>query len=430
MLPFYPKLSKSALIIGQTDYLLRPVANLLDRAGFDICVVYRGSSLPIFSPVHMLHIAKDDETLLRDIESALDHHFDLIVLTDDLTIFAILHSHLSDQIKNRILPVTSKSYWGHLCSKNELSSYLKKSNVLQPHFLVSQSEQELEKDALALDFPLLLKIDFSGGGTGVFECANLEQVRTAKLPTDSFPLLLQKKILGPVIDLSGFFYQGQVIHFSYAKFLHFQKPTFQPSIVRLYSTRQSIDSQIEEELNDLGRALGLHGFVNISCILSEEDDRRYYFEADVRPNTWVNFPYYLNDDPAKAINYFFKTKEVLSAKEPLHKGGINDLQIPYIFRLSFLEIASNKYLVWKYTQEYSLGEIGLYFIGLVHLKILRWRLSGLRMLQALKRHLYHRPIYLMEATLIRCVIPMLPNEIATKLAATYKRLRAMGRSKK
>lgn len=427
MLPFYPKLSKAALIIGQTDYLLRPVAKLLDRAGFEVSVIYRGDSLKLFSKVNLLCISKSHEALMKDIQNILHQNFDLVILTDDLMIAAILHSNLPEEIKARILPVTSSAYWSHLCSKNALSTYLEKSKVLQPQFSISQSRQDLEKDALVLGFPLLLKIDFSGGGAGVFECANLEQVRATVLPPNCFPLLLQKKICGAVIDHSGFFYQGQLIHYSYAQFVSCNSFTFTPSVVRLYSARHTVDLSIVDELNKLGRTLGLHGFANISCIRSDEDGKYYYFEADVRPNVWVNFPYYLNDDPAKAINHFFMTNEIWLGEARTHKGSIHQLQIPYVFRLSFLEISSNKYRVWKYMQEYSLGEISFYFAGLAHSQIMRWRLSALRMLQVLKQRLYHRPIYLMEANIIKHVIPVLPNKIATKLAAIYKRLRAMGR---
>ena len=425
MLPSFPKFSQSALIIGQTDYLIRPVAYLLDRTGFDVSVLYRGDSLHIYSSIQALCISKSDEMLMTDIQSMLDQKFDLIVLADDLITDKILKSYLPDAMKSALFPVNSKQYWAYLCSKNALSEYLQHSNVLQPPFAISKTPSDLERDALALGFPLLLKIDFSGGGTGVFECANCEEVRAVKLPPNSFPLLLQQKIPGPVIDLSGFFYQGNIIHFSYAQFLYFDRPSFSPSVVRQYLTRHSIDPSIVDELNELGRALGLNGFVNINCILSIQDGKRYYFEADVRPNVWVNFPYYLNDDPAKALNAFFQSGKLMSLANFPSDGKLTQLQMPYMFRLPFLAIILNKYGVWRYSKEYPLEEIGRYLMDLIKIQILQWNRGVSRIYQVLKQSLYHRPIYLTEMALMKYVKPKLPKRLSTRLTSLYKKLRTM-----
>jgi hypothetical protein len=428
MLPSYSRLSQSALIIGQTSHLLKPVANLLDRTGFDVSVIYRGNSLRLFSAVKELRVSNSEASFLEDIKGILNQHFDLIVLTDDLTISNIVHSHLPEQIKAKILPVISKSYWAHLGSKNALSSYLQNSRVLQPQFVIAQSQQDLERAALALGFPLLLKIDFSGGGTGVFECANVEQVYAAPLPTDCFPLLLQKKIVGAVIDLSGFFYQGHMIHYSYSEFMHHAN-AFSPSVIRRFVIRQATDPLIVDELNMLGRALGLNGFVNISCIFSNEDGKRYYFEADVRPNAWVNFPFYLNDDPAKVLNTLFQAGAVLSIPNYPTNLLHDSIQIPYVFRLSVWEILINKYGVWRFCKEYSLVEIWQYCISLAQSHAIRGKENATQKYQAYKHRFYHRPLYLVEMGLITYVLPRLPKQLAVKLTLCYKKLRSVGRAK-
>jgi hypothetical protein len=297
--------------------------------------------------------------------------------------------------------------------------------VSQPSFTISKSKSDLENDALALGFPVLLKIDFSGGGSGVFECGNLEEVREAKLPQDCFPLLLQKKISGPVIDLSGFFYQGKLIHFSYSEFVNIKSTSFSPSVVRKYSTRQSIDLKITDELNELGAVLGLDGFTNISCILSSEDGKRYYFEVDVRPNVWVNFPYYLGDDPAKVLNAFFQSGRLMLLTNFLSDQKVTQLQMPYMFRLPLLAIVLNKYDVWRYSKEYSLEEIGRYLMSLIKVKILQWKVGTSRRYLALKQRFYHRPIYLTEMALAAYVIPRLPKRVAAQLTACYKKIRGI-----
>ena len=426
MLPRYPRLHQQALVIGKTHYLVLPIAYLLARAGFDVHILFNGSHLHFKKIQAKVNCVLDDHIFTSMIEECQKQNFDIIILADDLTIAHILRSDLSSLTKQKVLPVVSANYWGHLCSKNGLAQYLHNSQILQPSFMIANSVTELEYKAQSLGFPLLLKINFSGGGTGVYECINLEQVLKAPLPPNSFPLLLQKKISGPVIDLSGFFYQGRLVHFSYAKFLSVKGRVFSPSVLRQYRNRDLIDPQIQVELSELGRVLGLNGFVNISCIHSLNDDLRYYFEADVRPNAWVNFPYYLGDDPAREIHEFFQYgKTVLDLK--INRNLVECLEIPYISRMPFLAIMRNQYGVWKYCKEYTAIEIIQYCIGLgkdtLFIKIDQCKNSC----KNLVKWIYHRPIYFAESIFMHRLKPHLPKEWVARAGALYKSFRRVDR---
>jgi hypothetical protein len=65
-------------------------------------------------------------------------------------------------------------------------------------------------------------------------------------------------------------------------------------------------------LSKIGLALGANGFVSIGCIKRDSDKQYYFFEADMRPNVWIEYPKYFDDDPALLIKKYFQTGKFLS----------------------------------------------------------------------------------------------------------------------
>ena len=69
-------------------------------------------------------------------------------------------------------------------------------------------------------------------------------------------------------------------------------------------------------------------------------------------------------------------------------GTVTQLQMPYMFRLSFLAIVLNKYDVWRYSKEYPLEEIGRCLMGVIKIQILQWNRGVSRSYQMLKQQLH------------------------------------------
>jgi hypothetical protein len=78
------------------------------------------------------------------------------------------------------------------------------------------------------------------------------------------------------------------------------------------------------------------------------DGHRYYFEADMRPNTWVNAPRFFGDDPAARISRYFSSGEAMAGPGHVHPEFPDTILIPYFSRLRLWEFAVNRYRSWSF----------------------------------------------------------------------------------
>lgn len=154
-----------------------------------------------------------------------------------------------------------------------------------------------------------------------------------------------------MLDLSGFYQGGQLIHFSYSYPERFFGYKFSPQPIRNYLQLASVEKIVFDELGRLGRALGANGFVNISCIRSDQDQKLYFIEADMRPNAWINFPRYFGDDLAIRIANYFTSGKVLEYPCKIDKRFPERTILPLFLRLNLWDIISNRYGVWRYIPE-------------------------------------------------------------------------------
>ncbi|HSR55756.1 MAG TPA: hypothetical protein VLN73_05920, partial [Alphaproteobacteria bacterium] len=134
---------------------------------------------------------------------------------------------------------------------------------------------------------------------------------------------------------------------------------FTPSSVRTYSQLALVEADVFDELQAVGNALGAHGFVNISCIRSEADGRRYYFEADMRPNAWVSSPRHRGDDPAQRIAAYFSEGRTLTHPPSIDPDLPEELAVPCFARVPLWHLAVNRSGIWKTMPEEGLLPIFL-----------------------------------------------------------------------
>lgn len=285
-------------------------------------------------------------------EALSKFNYDLIVIGDDETLLDIANSSLSLDLKQQVLPISSLDGLRHLYSKIGLSKILKKFGIKTPNYQIANSEAEVIALSDGAHYPLLLKIDSSGGGGGVFLC-NSKKDLFSHLKSYVYPLLLQDFIDGDLLDLSAFYQNGQLIYFTYSKFERTTGGKFGPSSVRSYKQLATVPKEIFEELQGLGTALNAHGFVNISAIHSKEDNKNYYFEADMRPNVWVDYGKHIGNDAAIALKNYFYEGTPLKYPQTLNPDFPNSILIPYILRLSFFELIMNKHNCSDFIFDYS-----------------------------------------------------------------------------
>lgn len=346
-----------ALLIGRYIDLMRPMPKLLGRAGFEVDVITTAQGYNTLKPVRQVWVATDAAQLLTLAAARSCEPYDLIVIGDDEVLLQIVGSHLSDDIKLRLLPVCSVENFRHIGSKVRLSQLLQAASIPTPAFTVVNNVDALKSTLLQTLYPVMLKNDVSAGGAGVFPYAtgdNLQEVLSKPLV---YPLLVQQRIEGDLLDLSGFYQHGALIHFSYSSMTQFVGTGLGPSSVRHYAQLATVPAEVFELLRKLGQVLGAHGFVNTTCLRDRESGQHFLIEADMRANTWVDYARYLGDDPAIAIRQYFDSGRTLTNPQPFRVDYPKQLVVPYVYRLTAKEILTNRYRVWDFCRDVGKREL-------------------------------------------------------------------------
>jgi hypothetical protein len=369
-----------ALLIGGDTWTL---PSLLSRAGFIVDVITYSPIKDCCKFVRNCVGLSPGSSLITAIRDSMKKNYDWFVITEDGVLTAVLESDFSLEEKLKLLPVQSSENFAHLYSKIGLAKTFSKAGIKSPPFYVVHNLREALAGAEKLGYPVLLKKDSSGGGRGIFECNHPSDMNSIAFDQ---PLLLQKKLQGIELDLSALYLNGELIHFSYAKIEKVFENKFGPSCVRLYRPLCQVEEQIFHELTQIGKALGANGFANVSCI--ESDGSRFYFEADMRSNAWVNTPCFFNDDPAIRIKKWFSLGETLHYPIAALPNQPSSIRIPYFLRLKPIEILFNRYQVWKFIP----GDDKKLMIRLLFRHFFRCREGVVRAVKWLIPQKYHQQV--------------------------------------
>lgn len=280
----------TALIVDIQSCATWSLPALLARAGIETDLITTADLMQNSQYLKNCWVVPKEALIKKAVAQVQKKSYDWVILTDDEMIGMVLQADIPTEIKLRLLPVISEENFSHLYSKIGLSILLKKQNIQTPPFFIATTLSEAQSAAETLGYPVMIKSDACCGGSDIFEYTAYHQIRP-----DIFtkPMLVQKKILGATLDLSAIFLHGQLIHFSYALFERVCENQYGPSCLRTYFPLSLVNQAIFQELEILGKALGAHGFVNISCIDASDGTGRYFFEADMRPNVWSEFPRFL-----------------------------------------------------------------------------------------------------------------------------------------
>ncbi|PTR17669.1 ATP-grasp domain-containing protein [Nitrosospira sp. Nsp2] len=355
---------EALLIGGYWPELMAVTLGLLIRAGFTVDVICNNTAFRRSSAIRDYVLVKKRDLLARTAAEKIRKDYSLVVIGDDATLGVILNSDLTHEQKLRLLPILSDKNFGHIFSKIGLSLALEENGISTPEYRIARNEGELAAGAETLGYPILVKLDSSAGGVGIFECLDKADVEDLRKTLKLYPVLVQRKVKGVEVSLEAFYRHGELVHFAYS-IPEKSKYRFGPTSVRSYQQIASLEPQVSDELRRVGKALGSHGFTSVGCIHAEHDKKRYYFEADMRPNLWIDQPRYLGEDWAKIIQRHFA-----EGAAGRHAGSFdisypNRVLIPHYLRLTWAELIFNRYGVWKY-----LPENFLYV--LIHYRILTW----------------------------------------------------------
>lgn len=204
-----------------------------------------------------------------------------IIYGDDSTLYEIAHSSLSAERKIEILPIGSIEALSVVGSKAGFTQVSNKYKWKVPHSLVCTSPEDLKRTSTTFGFPFYLKADQGGGGTQVRKI--IDSAALADIPEHWFPVVIQEAIEGTECGLGAFFWYGELRFIDFADQLEATEK-LGPTYRRRVFIPESFDAL--DSLQDMGRVLGIHGFVNASTMYDPQRKSYFIFEMDMRPNAW------------------------------------------------------------------------------------------------------------------------------------------------
>lgn len=329
---------------------------MLTSAGFDVDVLCLKNAVFLSKWINNIYRISSRDDLVIKAAQVYSDQYDLVVIGDDEALGLILNGFISTALKLKLLPVTHERFFDHVYSKIGLANRLNEGGIRAPKFCIADSAISVYRLAQNMGLPVVLKVDSSGGGGGVYVCHSVSDLSQALAKISNYPILIQEFIPGSLIDLSGFYQHGQLVYFTYSVFEKTVGGPLGPSSLRTYSQLGGIDDIIFDELTKLGEALGIHGFANISAIESSQDNSRYFIEADLRPTVWVNFGRYIGQDLSTAIERYFSKGEGLGWPVEINPSHPKTQVIPFIWRLTLFDLLVNRYQSWRYVAELSTVE--------------------------------------------------------------------------
>jgi len=236
----------------------------------------------IESPIE--HEAFKDQ-LIELVDDKFDH-YDWVVLLDDASVKLMNESITDERIFKKILPITKIENREILSSKLGLSNICKKYDIVTPGYINYSDAEHLEADIKKLQFPVLLKEDYSFSGIGIQYCESLDKLPNSldkvRVKTN---LVLQEFIEGEDIGVEALFRDGELITYNCAEVLTYMYNKFSFTTRRLYYQSQEIATLLKK----LGKSIGLNGFASIQYIYHPERKAYYLIEVDARPNAWMPY---------------------------------------------------------------------------------------------------------------------------------------------
>ncbi len=218
-------------------------------------------------------------------ELITSQRYGLVVLGDDHVIRLMNDAIPDTTIAGQLLPLSKLEHRSLLGSKAGLSEWCTRYNILTPPYAVYDGKVDLSSVLNSLTFPVLVKIDHSDGGRGVFLCNDLSAIEktlaTISL-TQKNGLIFQEYIAGDNIAVEAVYKQGQLLGYTTAKVLQTISNEFSLSMVRQYEYHADID----RTLRHIGETLGFNGFCSMTFMCSKISGEYYLIEADLRPNAW------------------------------------------------------------------------------------------------------------------------------------------------
>lgn len=241
------------------------------------------------------------------------------IIPGDDVILRILNDRITDEaLFYKVMPLTKIENRALLGSKAGLAELCEKYNIKAPKQLVYNDTLTARKVGEYMGYPLLVKVDESEGGYGVFKCKD-EHSLEMKLQeiTNKKNLVFQQMIDGEDINTEALYKDGSLVVYNYSLSLK-TIGNFGISTRRIFQQNDDLD----DTLKQMGKDLGLNGFGNIVFMRENSTGEYYLIEIDMRPNSWMYYGKFTGNDFIQGIRNIIQHNYELM--KPLKKAGKKD----------------------------------------------------------------------------------------------------------
>lgn len=300
-----------------------------------------------------------------------ENKYDWTIMADD-TVLRMVNDYPADKevvekLIGLVIDIKNRAMVG---SKAGLSDLCQKYNILTPLSRVYNSSIKLDDVLKNLPWPIVVKIDRSSGGKGVFMCHSKLEVEKClvKLKSNQKHLLLfQEYIVGDNVAVEALFKNGKLLAYTYSIVQKTSTGEFSSSIDRKYLEYSSIES----ELINIGQAFGLNGFCSMTFMKNDDDHKHYLIEADLRPQVWFPLARHVGVDFSLAISNYLTDRNILIRPK---LGGSDELIITFFPRSVLFAIKNMEVLE---LMKWMLNIDGRWrFIPIYDFKLLRSIITG------------------------------------------------------
>ncbi len=301
------------LLISQMNWdSLIEIPQLLSDGGYTVDVFSKENSWVLKNNVinKWIPAADNDDQFIHQLLSFIETEKDTynwIIPGDDIVI-RNLNEHISNEtLFYKVMPLTKIENRSILGSKSGFSQICSKYGIKTPGYLVYESGMELNDIEQSVKYPLLLKVDKSEGGYGVFLCNNRNDLKdNLDKIKDTTNLVIQQFIKGYDVNTEVLCHNGKLLVYSSSKTLKIMGK-YGVSTERLFYN----NAVLTKTLQSIAAQIGLNGFGNVVFMFDEQHNEYYLIEIDLRPNAWMYYGKYTGNDFAKAINNRLQMKDEL-----------------------------------------------------------------------------------------------------------------------
>ncbi|MDD2797465.1 MAG: ATP-grasp domain-containing protein [Bacteroidales bacterium] len=281
-----------------------------------------------------------------------------ILLLDDATVKVMNDRITSEDLFKKFMPLTKMENRELLSSKLGLSVLCEKYNILTPKFLNFSTIINKKTIVEKLQFPILLKEDFSCGGVGIQKCDDetlLDECIGRVVVREN--LVVQEYIDGEDVGLEALFHDGKLVMYNAAEILTYMYNRFSFTTRRNYYQNE----RIEAILRKMGESFGLNGFASIQFIYHPVRDQYYLVEVDCRTNLWMPYSRFTPQNFTDGIKFILYGTPIKPSKKPIgHKTEVlifdRDIRrcVKHRDYIGLLKWIVNWKGYWKYIPFYDL----------------------------------------------------------------------------